>query len=312
MNLTIIRSLVLAFLSIALPFASLRAADHQVINLWPEGVPGLRPDASAEKLQNTTVSNVHRPTLTVFRPAADKAYGTAVIICPGGRYMRLSIENEGNLIAQRFNSLGVTAFVLRYRLIEYGHPAPMRDVLRAVRLLRSQAADFGVRADRIGVLGASAGGHLAACAGTLFNAPEGKTGAALDAISARPDFLILLYPVITMREPFTHLGSRDGLLGTHPAPELIELLSLELHVTKDTPPVFMIHTEEDKTVPLENSLMFYQALHAAGVPAELHLWPKGTHGVGMRQDAGAASTWTNRCEEWMRVNGWLPAPPRSP
>ena len=286
------------------------AADQASVDLWPEGVPGLRADATPEKIDQTHASNVHHPYLVAFPAPADKTVGTAVIICPGGSYKSLSIENEGSLIARHLNSLGVSAFVLHYRMVEYGHPAPLRDVLRAIRLLRSRATEFGVRPDRIGVLGASAGGHLAASAATLFNDPDGKTGAELDAVSGRPDFAVLLYPVITMKDPFTHALSRKDLLGAVPTPEAIEHLSLELHVTKETPPTLVMHTEDDHTVPVENSLLFYQALRTAGVPAELHIWPKGPHGFGMKPDLGEPSTWPHRCEEWMRANGWLTAAAR--
>lgn len=298
----------LAVLAAGLLSGAARAAEATTVELWPEGVPGLHADATPEKIEGGRASNVHHPYFTVFPAPADKAVGTAVIICPGGSYMRLSIENEGSLIAQHLNQVGVTAFVLHYRMVEYGHPAPLRDVLRAVRLLRSRAAEFGVRPDRIGVLGASAGGHLAASAATLFNDPEGKTGAPLDAVSARPDFIVLLYPVITMQDAHTHALSRKNLLGAAPTPEMIDHLSLELHVTKETPPALIMQTEDDRTVPVENSLLFYQALRNAGVPAELHLWPKGPHGFGMRADLGEPSTWPLRCDEWMAANGWLTAP----
>ena len=299
----------LGFLS-SLASGGLAADDAKKIDLWPEGVPGLRADATPEKIENARASNVHHPYMEVFPAPADQAVGTAVIICPGGAYLRLSIENEGSLIAQRLNKVGVTAFVLHYRMVEYGHPAPMRDVLRAIRLVRSRAAEFGLKSDRIGVVGSSAGGHLAATAATLFNDPEGQTGAALDATSARPDFAVLLYPVITMKEPLTHAGSRRALLGATPAPELVERMSLETRVTKETPRTFLIAAEDDTTVPVENSLMFYQSLRNAKVAAEMHLWPKGGHGFGMRQDIGAAATWSDRCEDWMRANGWLtPAKP---
>lgn len=281
------------------------AAEPKVIEIWPEGVPGLRADATPEKREVGRVSNVHRPTLTVFPAPAATANGTAVVICPGGGYMRLSVENEGSLVAARFNAMGVAAFVLYYRMVEYGHPAPLRDVSRAIRLVRSRAGEFGVKPNRIGVLGASAGGHLAASASTLFDAPEGRTGAELDQVSARPDFAVLLYPVITMKDPYTHSGSRRALLGATPTPEAIEHMSVELRVTKETPPTFLVHTENDTTVPVENALMYYQALRTAKVPAELHIWPNGPHGFGMRADLGAPSTWSTRCEEWMRANGWL-------
>ena len=299
------RRLAHAVLGAGLLAVPLRAEEHKVIEIWPEGVPGLRADATPEKITKTSASNVHHPYFVAFPAAADKAVGTAVIVCPGGGYRNLSIENEGSLIAERLNAAGVSAFVLHYRLQEYGHPAPLRDVLRAIRLVRSRAAEFGVKPGRIGVLGASAGGHLAASASTLFNDPDGKTGAELDNVSGRPDFAVLLYPVITMKDPFVHAGSRRALLGATPTPEAIEHMSLELRVTKETPPTFIVVTEEDKTVPVENSLMYFQALRTAGVPAELHVWPHGAHGFGMRGTSGEASTWPDRCEAWLRADGWL-------
>jgi acetyl esterase/lipase len=288
---------------------SLCAADDKVIDLWPEGVPGLKAGAEPEsRLAAGRVEKIHHPSLTVVDPAPGRANGTAVIICPGGSYVRLAFDHEGLVPARWFASLGVKAFVLKYRLKEYGHPAPLRDVLRAIRLVRSRAGELGIRSDRIGVLGFSAGGHLAASAGTLFDAPEGRTGAPLDAVSARPDFIALVYPVITMERPFAHPGSRLSLLGPSPTPELVARLSVERQVTKATPPAFLVHTEEDRTVPVENSLMFYQALRNAGVPAELHLFAAGRHGFGMAKGLGPASGWPDHLADWMRANGWLPQP----
>jgi len=180
-------------------------------------------------------------------------------------------------------------------------------VLRAVRLVRSHAKELGVRPDRIGVMGASAGGHVAASAATLFAAPEGRTGAALDAISARPDFVALLYPVITMTPPLAHEDSRRNLLGASPSSDLVERMSLEKQVTADTPPAFIVHTQEDTTVPVENSVMFYQALRRAGVPAQLNVYEKGPHGFGTREDLGPASGWVDRWLEWMQAHGWIGA-----
>jgi acetyl esterase/lipase len=294
----------------ALLAAPLRPDETRVLELWPEGVPGLRPDATPEKVNDSRVSNVNHPTLTWYPAPADQACGTAVIICPGGAYGWLSMENEGASPARWLNSLGVSAFVLKYRLAEYGHPAPLRDVLRAVRLVRARAAEFHLQPDRIGVMGFSAGGHLASCAGTLYDAPEGRTGAALDAGSARPDFLVLLYPVITMKDPYVHAGSRRNLLGPQPTAEQIAHLSTDQQVTKDTPPVFLVQTAEDKSVPVENSLLFYQALRRAGVTGiEMHLFEKGPHGFGLKPGFGATSGWPKLCEQWLRLHGWLPAPP---
>ncbi|MCX6552838.1 MAG: alpha/beta hydrolase [Acidobacteria bacterium] len=285
------------------------AGQPRVIAIWPEGVPGARPGGGEERTEDGRVYNVQVPTLTVFAPPADRANGTAVINCPGGGYARLAIANEGEGVARRLTAVGVTVFVLKYRLVEYGHPAPLQDVLRAIRYVRAHATDLGINPNRIGVFGSSAGGHLAASAATLYDAPEGRTGAALDAISGRPDFVALLYPVITMKPPYAHEGSRRNLIGEQPAPGLLDGLSLETRVTKDTPPVFLVHTDEDTSVPLENSLLFFQALRRAGVPAELHLYEKGRHGFGTSAGLGPTSDWPARLEAWMRSHGWLDAAP---
>ncbi len=194
----------------------------------------------------------------------------------------------------------MTAFVLKSRLSAYGHPAPLQDVLRAMRLVRSQAERYGVAPDRIGVMGSSAGGHLAASASTLFNHPAGRGGTALDAVSARPDFTMLMYPVITMALPTTHAGSRKALLGAAPAPALVQLMSAEKQVGADTPPTLLIHSQDDGVVPVENSILYYQALTRARVPAEMVLFERGGHGMGMRAGQGTASNWTRRAEEWLR------------
>ena len=283
------------------------AAPPLVIPLWPEGVPGAKGIGPEHTDDTGRVSNVSEPTLTVYGPAVDRPNGTAVIIAPGGSYVRLSTEREGGQYANWLSTLGVTSFVLKYRMAEFGHPAPLQDVLRAVRLVRSRAAEFRINPARIGVMGSSAGGHLAASAGTLFDHPAGRTGAALDATSARPDFLILMYPVITMGEPCDHAGSRIALLGKNPAPELLQLMSLEKQVTSATPPTLLIHTQEDQTVPVENSVLFYQALTRAKVPAEMYLFEHGTHGMGMKAEFGTASDWPARVAEWLRSRGLLTA-----
>lgn len=302
-----LRSLLVVAAALLVGALSLRAeGDASVrIPLWPEGVPDQKANPTPDVETADHVSAVHMPTLTFLPAPAGNARGTAVIVCPGGGYMRLSWTKEGTEVAQWFNTLGVSAFVLRYRAVEYGHPAPLQDVTRAIRLVRSRAQEFGVQADRVGVLGFSAGGHLASCAATLFDDPAARTGAALDAVSARPDFALLIYPVITMKDPFAHAGSRERLLGTSPTPEMIEALSTETRVTAQTPPVFLMNTMEDKTVPVENSLLFYQALRRAGVPAEMHLYQAGPHGIGLRPGQVAATEWPKAAEAWMRLNGWL-------
>ncbi|NYE60039.1 acetyl esterase/lipase [Duganella sp. 1224] len=274
------------------------------IPLWPEGVPGQR-DIGPEKTGDGYTSNVSVPALTMVRPAVDRANGTAVIICPGGGYVRMATAREGEQYATWLSSLGVTSFVLKYRMQEYGHPAPLQDVLRAVRLLRSRAAEFGIRPDRIGVMGSSAGGHLAASAGTLYDHPLGRTGAPLDSVSARPDFLMLMYPVITMQDPYAHAGSRKALLGAAPSADNLALMSLEKQVSASTPPTLLIHTQADTAVPVENSILFYQALTRAHVPAEMYLLERGSHGMGMREGLGTSSLWPRRAEEWLRERGLL-------
>ena len=204
------------------------------------------------------------------------------------------------------SGLGLTVFVLKYRLVEYGHPAPLRDALRAIRIVRSRATEFGVRPDRIGLLGGSAGGHLAASASTMWDSPAGSTGAAIDSVNARPDFTMLIYPAVTMEDPFVHKGSRDALLGKTPAPDLVHLLSIEKHVRKDTPLMFLVATMADQSVPVENSLQLYKALRDAGVPAEMHVYAQGAHGADRDGKYGTTALWPQRAEEWMRVNGWLP------
>ncbi len=281
------------------------AAEPLVIPLWPEGVPGAK-DIGPEHADDTgRIEKVSIPTLTYYPAAVDRPNGTAIIICPGGGYVRLSNLREGIQYSNWLSTLGVTTFVLKNRLGDFGHPAPLQDVLRAVRIVRSRAAEFKINPARLGVMGSSAGGHLAASAGTLFDHPAGKTGAPLDTTSARPDFLILMYPVITMGEPCDHLGSRTALLGKNPAPELLQLMSVEKQVTSATPPTLLIHTQEDQTVPVENSIRFFQALTKAKVPAEMYLFEHGSHGMGMKPEFGTASDWPARAAEWLRNRGLL-------
>jgi acetyl esterase/lipase len=277
-----------------------------VIELWPEGVPGRLADAPPERVEDGRVYHVSVPTLALFPAPAATANGAAAVVCPGGGYVRLAMNQEGSEITRWLNSLGITAFVLKYRVAPYQHPAALRDVLRALRLVRARASEFGVDPDRIGVIGSSAGGHLAASAATQFDSPAGKTGAALDAVRARPDFVALMYPIITMHDPFAHAGSRRALLGDHPSPEQVMATSVELHVTPQTPPTFLVHTQEDRSVPVENSLLFYRALRQAGVPVEMHVYERGPHGFGLKPGLGPTSQWPERCEAWLRFHGWLP------
>jgi len=298
------------FLTGAVCAGEQRDAEARSIVLWPEGVPSLRSDAAPDKDSVAHSEAIHTPSM-VFYPAAKNATrtGAAVIVCPGGGYARLSMDNEGRKVAEWLNSIGVSAFVLKYRLKEYGQPEPLRDVLRAMRIVRSRAGEFGVKPDRIGVLGFSAGGHLASCAATLFEHADGKTEWPEDDISARPDFAVLIYPVISMREGVTHKGSRENLLGKNPAPQHLYLYSTDEQVAKDTPPVFLVSGTDDKGVPVENSVRFFLAMRKAGVPVEMHLFQHGAHGFGMKTgaDTGPVAGWPALCEKWMRFNGWLPA-----
>jgi acetyl esterase/lipase len=289
----------LLFASGLMAVSAVRADEPRIVPLWTPDV-----SAPAEVVENNRIVKVNQASLTVYSPA--KPNGTALIFCPGGGYHHLTIGENGGPETQFFTSLGVTVFVLKYH-VQTLHPAPLNDVLRAVRLVRSQAPELGVRRDRIGIFGASAGGHLAACAATLWEEPLGKIGSAVDAVSARPDFAILVYPVITMEQGITHKGSRENLLGKTPDPELVARLSLEKQVRKDTPPVFLVATMADGSVPVENSLRFYQALRDAKVPADLHVYSQGSHGNSLDPQYGPTAKWPQRAEEWMRFNGWLPA-----
>jgi len=278
------------------------AAAPRVIPLWPEGVPGLKANAGPEVEFNGRFTNIHNPTLTMYAPEVAKSAGVAIIVSPGGGYVRVG---DGKSDARWLNSLGITVFVLKYRLDNYGHPAPLQDILRAVRIVRSRAKEFGIRADRIGVLGSSAGGHLSACAATLWDSPLGKTGNALDDVSARPNFAALIYPVITMEDAFVHKGSRRALFGDQPTPEQIESLSIENNVRTNSPPFFLVATMADKSVPVENSLRLYQALRNAGVPAEMHTYSAGAHGDSRDPQYGPTAKWPARFEEWIRFNKWI-------
>jgi acetyl esterase/lipase len=263
--------------------------------LWPKGAP----NAIGQE-------DVDIPTLTPYWADQPVATGTAVIICPGGSYTHLSMEKEGSDVAHWFNKLGVPAFVLKYRLgPRYHHPTMMWDVQRAIRWVRAQAAEFHIHADRIGIMGFSAGGHLAATAGTHFDTADPNAPDPIDRADDRPDFMVLAYPVLSMIEPFTHIGSRDNLLGPHPDPTLLELMSNERQVTARTPPTFIFHTDDDATVPIENSVAFFLALKKAHVPAEMHIYAHGKHGVGLAPADPVLSTWPARLADWLRVRGLL-------
>ncbi len=229
------------------------------------------------------------------------------MICPGGGYGHLAIGYEGHDVAKWLNDHGVAAFVLKYRHrgTGYAHPAPLDDAQRALRTVRARATEFGVDPGRIGILGFSAGGHLASSAGTHFDVGNPDAADPIERQSCRPDFLILCYPVISFTSPYTHRGSRKNLLGEHPDAKMVEKFSSELQVTPETPPTFLWHTDADTGVPSENSVLFYLALRKAKVAAEMHIYEKGRHGLGLAPEVPALVSWPRRCLDWMKGQGVL-------
>ena len=229
-----------------------------------------------------------------------------MIVFPGGGYGALASNHEGRQVANWLNSLGVAAFVLKYRLgPRYHHPVELGDAQRAIRLVRSRSAEYGIAPDRLGVMGFSAGGHLAATTGTHFDGGNTAAPDGIDRAGSRPDFLVLGYPVISFTTPYTHQGSLHTLLSDHPDPKLAENLSAELQVTPQTPLTFLFHTTEDKTVPVENSVLFYLALRKAGVAAEMHIFERGPHGVGLALRDPALGIWPELLTNWLRARGLL-------
>jgi acetyl esterase/lipase len=274
------------------------AAEPARVPLWENGAPG----TPATKPEN-------EPLLFVYLPDEMNATRTAVIVCPGGGYRHLAMDHEGQQIVEWFNSFGVAAFVLQYRNNSSGHqhPVPMMDGQRAIRTVRARAGEWNVDPARIGVMGFSAGGHLASTLATHFDKGNANSADPIDRVSSRPDFAILCYPVITMTEPFMHRGSRENLLGKDADEKLARELSSEQQVTAETPPTFIFQTDADEPVPAENAVSFYLALRRAKVPAELHIYQNGKHGVGLARDVPATSTWPDRLRDWMHIRGLLPS-----
>ncbi|MEO8077029.1 MAG: alpha/beta hydrolase [Acidobacteriota bacterium] len=269
----------------------------QTMPLWEHGAPGALGQADADT-----------PTITVYR-APRGSSGTAIIVAPGGGYGALAMEHEGYQEAYWYNAMGITAFVLKYRLgPRYHHPVELGDAQRAIRTVRARAAEFGVLPNRIGMMGFSAGGHLASTAGTHFDAGQPDAVDPIDRASSRPDFLILCYPVISFDPAVAHAGSVRNLLGPTPDPKLIEDLSNDLRVTPQTPPTFLFHTSNDNGVPVENSVRFYLALRKANVPVEMHLFENGPHGVGMALSDPSLSAWPSLLMNWLRARGLLTKP----
>ena len=269
------------------------ATDPEFQLLWPQGAPGAMGDKDAD-----------RPGLWIY-PAEVNANGAAVIICPGGGYAVHATDHEGVQPARYFNSIGVTAFVLRYRLSPYRHPVPLQDAQRALRYVRQNAAQFQIDPHRVGIMGFSAGGHLTSTAVTHFDAGQPTAEDPVDRQSCRPDFGILGYPVVSLIAEYAHRGSAKNLLGENPTDEQLKGLSNDLHVTKETPPVFLFHTSADTGVPPEHSLAFYAACHKVGVPAELHIYQQGPHGVGLAFEHPALQNWIGAAGTWLRQNALL-------
>lgn len=271
------------------------------IYLWDEK-PLVTPDR--EHIKDQRVYAVDNPAMIPYWPAADKANGTAVVIFPGGGYVRMAINHEGHDIAKWFAARGVAAFVVKYRMQEYGFPAPLLDGLRALRQVRKHAGEWGVDPAKVGVIGFSAGGHLAASVATRSDFIVDK-GDALGAISARPDFTILGYPVITLEGADAHAGSRKALFGDNPDAKLVHESSLQTQVKAGVPPVFMLHGIGDQAVPVGNSLAFFTEVQKHNKKSELHIYQTSIHGVGMIQGQGTVSSWPQALELWLQAGGWI-------
>jgi acetyl esterase/lipase len=288
----------LPFIGVAQPVTELLV---DPIYLWDEK-PRISPDR--EHIKDQRVYAVDNPAMIPYWPEAGKANGTAVVIFPGGGYVRLAINHEGHDIGKWFAARGVVAFVVKYRMQEYGFPAPLLDGLRAVRQVRKHASEWHIDPAKVGVIGFSAGGHLAASVATRHNVALGEAD-PLGEISARPDFAILGYPVITLAGADAHAGSRNALLGDNPDPELVQDNSLQTRVKTDVPPVFMLHGVGDQAVPVGNSLAFFNEVQKHNKQSELHIYQTNIHGVGMIQGQGTVSSWPQALELWLEAGGWL-------
>lgn len=285
------RTLVLFFILAA---AVTSYAQGDVIKLWETRAPNAVADEPVDV-----------PTLAVFPASKELASRSAVIVFPGGGYSKLSDVKEGSDVARWLNSLGITAFVLKYRLgMRYHQPNQLLDAARAIRYVRANAQRWGTDPRKIGIIGFSAGGHLASTLGTHFDSGQTESADRVERVSSRPDLMLLIYPVITMGE-FAHAGSKKNLLDENPSEDLVKRYSSELQVTSNTPPAFLVHTMTDATVPVENSLLFVQALRKAKVPVEFHLYEKGPHGFGLAPADAVLASWTGRAADWLVLHGFI-------
>ncbi len=289
-------AILLVIFSVASTAKTAEVQPREVL-LWPGGAPDAVGNEDADK-----------PSLLLYVLPVSSVPRSAVVVCPGGGYQGLAMSYEGRDIAAWLNARGMNGFVLKYRLgPRYHYPAMLLDAQRSIRYVRSHAREFGIAADRIGIWGFSAGGHLAAMAGTHFDSGNPAAPDPLDKVSSRPDFMILAYPVITCTEPFMHVGSCSQLLAGKFDPKLAELVSNEKQVTSRTPPAFLFHTDDDNGVSSLNTVYFYLALRKAGVPAEMHIYAHGPHGVGLAPKDPILSSWPRRLEDWLKVRGLLPS-----
>jgi acetyl esterase/lipase len=279
--------------------------------LYPDSIPNSKPVPDEEKDElrpngRVDISNVSRPALTVYLPPKENATGVAIIVIPGGGYRMEAATHEGSDVAKRLNEMGIAAFVLKYRLpsdvtMVNKEIGPLQDAQRAILLVREKAKEWGVDKDRVGIMGFSAGGHLASTAGTHFDKAYINAG---KKANLRPDFMILVYPVISFADSITHMGSRDNLLGKDPSPEKKLEFSNELHITKKTPPTFLVHAENDSTVKVQNMLLFATGLQKNKVPFDFHLYEKGGHGFGLNNPTSDVK-WIDLVQGWLDKNGWL-------
>jgi len=280
---------------------------QETLKLWPDGVPGPNVSPKPEEVfDSVRVRYVSEPTLTVYLPEKEKNSGTAVVICPGGGYWIEAMDHEGYDFAKYLQERGIAGIVLKYRL-PYGHPTiPLQDAQHAIRTVRANAKKWGIDPNKVGIAGFSAGGHLASTAETHFDAGKPDASNPIARESCRPDFAILGYPVITMNKDWTHMGSRENLLGKNPSKELVKKYSNELQVTPQTPPTFIFLADDDDVVPPKNSIEFYMALRKNHIPAELHIFSEGGHGFGMHVSGKPHDQWRNLVIDWMCVRKLIP------
>ncbi len=291
-------------------FTPLLMMSQTILPLYKDSIPNSKPVKGAEEVTENNgiilISKITKPTLTVFLPPKEKANGTAVVICPGGGYSVVAFDYEGTDVAKKFNDMGIAAFVLKYRIpnpetMVDPSIGPLQDAQQAIKIVRESAKQYNINPDKIGIMGFSAGGHLAATEGTHFNKP---VIANTSKTSLRPNFMLLIYPVISFTDSLAHMGSRNQLIGKNPSPEKIIEYSNELQITHNTSPTFLVHASDDEAVKVQNSIAFYLALVKNGVPAEMHIYETGGHGFGMKQK-NKNESWMERCKNWMQNNGWV-------